>query len=96
MNDIAPTTKRGLVSGLGITANYIGQFTGLLLALPFSNGSLSLFGSSPRAETLLPAVAVFFVLSLPTLVFFKEPTHGFIKDIQETIEKFEAFKIKKD
>ena len=75
LNDIAPTTKRGLVSGLGITANYIGQFTGLLLALPFSNGSLSLFGSSPRAETLLPAVAVFFVLSLPTLVFFKEPTH---------------------
>ncbi|MBS3099110.1 MFS transporter [Candidatus Pacearchaeota archaeon] len=51
----------------------MGQFTGLLIALPFSNGSLSLFGSMPRSETLLPSVVVFFVLSLPMLIFFKEP-----------------------
>ncbi len=73
LNDIAPTTKRGLVSGLGITANYLGQFAGLLIALPFSNGTLSFFSAAPRAETLLPSVLVFFVLSLPTLLFFKEP-----------------------
>ena len=73
MNDISSTKKRGLVSGLGITANYLGQVVGLLIALPFSSGSLSFFGSAPRAETLLPSVIIFFVLSLPMLILFKEP-----------------------
>ncbi|MBI3685246.1 MFS transporter [Candidatus Azambacteria bacterium] len=73
INDIAPPQKRGLVSGFGITANYLGQFAGLVIALPFSNGSISVFGSAPRAETLLPSVAIFCALSLPTLLFFKEP-----------------------
>lgn len=73
INDISKSEKRGLVSGLGITANYLGQFVGLLIALPFSNGILSLFGSTARAETLLPSVAAFFILSLPMLIFFKEP-----------------------
>ncbi|HLC74163.1 MAG TPA: MFS transporter [Candidatus Nanoarchaeia archaeon] len=73
INDISKPEKRGLVSGLGVTANYLGQFVGLLIALPFSNGTLNLFGSSARAETLLPSVIAFFVLSLPMLIFFKEP-----------------------
>ncbi len=54
-------------------ANYTGQFTGLLIALPFSDGSLQFFGGMPREETLLPAVIMFFLFSLPTLIFFKEP-----------------------
>ena len=73
INDISKPEKRGIVSGLGITANYLGQFIGLLIALPFSNGTLSLFGSAARAETLLPSVLAFFILSLPMLIFFKEP-----------------------
>ena len=73
INDISKETKRGLVSGLGITANYLGQIAGLLIALPFSTGSLSFFNSSPRAETLLPSVVIFFVLSSPMLVLFYEP-----------------------
>lgn len=79
INDISKPEKRGLVSGLGITANYLGQFLGLLIALPFSNGSLSLFGANSRAETLLPSVIVFFALSLPMLIFFKEPRKEFGK-----------------
>ncbi len=75
LTDIAPATKRGWVSGWGIAANYLGQMAGLLIALPFSNGSWSLFNSSPRAETLLPSVLAFFALSLPMLIFFKEPKH---------------------
>ena len=74
MRDIAPAGKQGRISGFGITANYLGQFAGLLLAFPFSNGTLNFFGAASRAETLLPAVIVFFVLSLPMLMFFKEPT----------------------
>src|SRR3989344_1961981 len=73
INDIASPEKRGRISGYGIAANYLGQFTGLLLALPFSNGALNLFGASPRAETLLPAVIAFMIVSLPILLFFKEP-----------------------
>lgn len=73
LNDIASPKKRGFVSGLGITANYIGQITGLVVSLPFSNGTLSFFHSSPRAETLLPAVVLFVLFSLPMLLFFQEP-----------------------
>ncbi len=73
INDISSKERRGRVSGWGIGANYLGQIVGLLIALPFSTGSWSLFGASPRAETLLPAVLIFFVLSLPMLLFFHEP-----------------------
>ncbi len=73
INDISRPEKRGIVSGMGITANYLGQFAGLIIALPFSIGALSLFSSTPRAETLLPSVLIFFVLALPMLIFFKEP-----------------------
>ncbi len=73
INDISEPTKRGKVSGLGIFANYSGQLLGLIIVLPFSKGNWGLFHSEPRAETLLPAVAIFFILTLPTLIFFKEP-----------------------
>ncbi len=79
INDIALPEKRGRVSGYGIAANYLGQFAGLLLVLPFSNGSLHFFrgfGASARAETLLPSIIVFAVLSLPMLLFFKEAHKG--------------------
>ena len=72
INDIATPEKRGWVSGVGVAANYLGQFFGLVIALPFSNGTISLFHSSPRAETLLPSVIAFFVLALPMLIFFNE------------------------
>ncbi len=83
INDISPERKRGLVSGLGITANYLGQISGLLIVLPLANGTLSLFGSNARAETLLPSVLIFFVLSLPMLAFFKEPK----KESEESVFK---------
>ncbi|MCR4327341.1 MAG: MFS transporter [Nanoarchaeota archaeon] len=73
LNDISKPEKRGRISGLGITANYLGQIAGLLIALPLATGSLNFFGSSPRAETLLPSVLAFFILSLPMLILFKEP-----------------------
>ncbi len=73
INDISRPEKRGLVSGLGTSANYLGQIAGLLMVLPLSNGSLSFFEGAPRAETLLPSVVAFLVLSLPMLIFFNEP-----------------------
>src|SRR3989338_3170466 len=67
-----PYSERGRVSGWGIFANYLGQISGLLIVLPLSNGSFSFFGAEPRAETLLPAVILFSLLSLPMLIFYKE------------------------
>lgn len=73
INDISVTSNRGRVSGLGILANYMGQFVGLLFVLPFSRGMINFFNSSSRAETLLPAVMLFIILSLPMLFWFTEP-----------------------
>jgi len=73
INDISPPQRRGLISGIGISANYLGQFTGLAIALPFSKGLINFFGASPRAETLLPSIILFALLALPMLLFFYEP-----------------------
>ena len=73
LNDISNPQNVGRISGYGIAANYLGQVVGLILVLPFSNGSLSLFHSTARAETLIPATIAFTILALPMLLFFKEP-----------------------
>lgn len=73
LKDISSPERRGRVSGFGIAANYIGQITGIVLVMPLANGAISFFHSSPRAETLLPAVLVFLACSLPMFIFFKEP-----------------------
>lgn len=79
INSISKIKRRGFVSGLGISANYLGQFLGLLIALPLSTGTLQFFGAGARAETLLPSVLIFFVLSLPMLILFKEKKKNFRK-----------------
>jgi len=90
LQDISKPENRGLISGLGITANYLGQFAGLLIALPFANGNITLFSAAPRAETLFPAVFIFFLLALPVLLLFKEPrrtphTFNLSSTLKETI-----------
>ncbi len=92
INDISLPGKRGRISGFGIAANYLGQLVGLFLVLPLANGGFSFFGSSARAETLLPAVVIFFILSLPTLIFFKElkqekPVFHFMPEFKELFRK---------
>jgi UMF1 family MFS transporter len=77
INDISIPEKRGKISGYGVMANYTGQFVGLLFVLPFSRGAWNIFNTSPRVETLLPAVILFLIFSLPMLLFFTEPIkHG--------------------
>jgi len=81
IQDISSKDKVGFVSGLGIALNYLGQFCGLLVVLPFANGLINLFGGTARAETLLPATVIFFILSLPMLIFFDEPKKKKVKFI---------------
>jgi UMF1 family MFS transporter len=73
LSDISSANNKGLISGLGTSANYLGQFVGLLIALPFANSSISFFHSAPRAETLLPATLAFTICAIPTIFFFYEP-----------------------
>lgn len=89
LSDIATAEKRGKISGFGIAANYLGQIAGILLVLPIATGTVNFFNASPRAETLLPAVIVFFLLTLPMLLYFQEPpkerqTFSLGKEIKST------------
>ena len=88
LNDISSEKMRGRISGYGICANYIGQCVGLLIVLPFAKGTYSLFGGSPRIETLMPAIVIFFLLSLPMILFFHES-----ELIAKQIQKFSVKKI---
>ncbi len=72
LNEIATPSKRGIVSGIGNASNWIGQIVGLLIALPFANGSIYFFGEPGRAQVFLPVSIIFILLSLPMLIAFKK------------------------
>jgi len=72
LHDVAAPEKHGLASGWGQFGNWLGEMAGLLVALPFAAGALTLFGEPGRAQTLIPAAILFFLFALPMLIFFKE------------------------
>lgn len=80
ISEVSHKGNVGKISGIGIAANYAGQFAGLLIALPFAKGVFSLFGASARLETLIPATITYFLLTLPMLIFFKEAPREFEKN----------------
>jgi len=72
LSDIATPEKQGLASGWGIFGNEMGQIFGILISIPLATGTIILFNSSLRAQTLVPSAVLFFLFSLPMLIFFKE------------------------
>src|SRR3989304_1170552 len=72
LNELADEKRRGRISGIGNASNWLGQIVGLLLVLPFINGSLYLFGEPGRAQVFLPVTIVFILFSLPIILFFKK------------------------
>lgn len=72
INDLTTNTNRGLVSGLGMAANYVGQVFGLFVTLPFATGTIELFGTPGRAQTLIPAIIFCTISALPLLIAYKE------------------------
>lgn len=72
INDLTTNTNRGLVSGLGMAANYVGQVFGLFVTLPFATGTIELFGTPGRAQTLVPAIIFCAISALPLLIAYKE------------------------
>ncbi|MEK7185026.1 MAG: MFS transporter [Patescibacteria group bacterium] len=71
LNDLSSKENRSWVSGIGQSANSIGQVVGVLITIPFVNG-LTLFGDAGRAQALFPATILFGLLALPMLIFYKE------------------------
>ena len=60
---IATPAYRARASGIGQLGNALGQISGVLVALPFA---------ASRIGPLAPSLALFFVLALPMLFFFRE------------------------
>ncbi len=89
LSDLAKPERRGLISGIGHAANWLGQIAGLLIALPFASGSIYLFGDHGRAQVFLPVTIVFILLSLPMLFFYKKKT-------QAEVGKISLLDIKKE
>ena len=72
LHDVASPEKHGLASGWGQFGNWLGEIAGLLVALPFAAGTITLLGGPGRAQTLIPAVFFFILFAAPMLIFFKE------------------------
>ena len=92
---LAPLSKRGQISGIGNGAGWLGQIFGLLVTFPLAVGSIYLFGNPGRAQTFLPAIIIFILLSLPMLLLFKEkatPTKAKISLKEEYKKYFSNFK----
>ena len=72
LNDLSTSRNRGRISGVGQGANSLGQVAGLLVTLPFVNGTITLFGEPGRAQALMPSVILFAFLALPILFLYRE------------------------
>lgn len=72
LHDVAISEKHGLASGWGQFGNWLGEISGLLVALPFAVGTVTFFGAPGRAQTLIPATILFLLFATPMLLFFKE------------------------
>jgi UMF1 family MFS transporter len=90
---ISPSEKWARISGIGQAGNWLGQIFGLLVTFPLATGALYLFGAAGRAQTLLPATILFFLLALPMLILFKLPKKENVKKINLK-EEYKLFFLK--
>lgn len=66
LESLSDSKNQGKVSGIGLFGNYLGQIAGVLIALPFVSGKISL-GVDILIAPMIPAIILFFLLSLPLL-----------------------------
>jgi MFS transporter, UMF1 family len=78
LQEVADEAHRSRASGIGQFANYAGQICGIFITLPLSGS---------RLAPLLPAVALFFILALPMLIFYREnaSTHITLKSSGDSL-----------
>ncbi len=90
IEDVADMSHRARASGIGQFSNSLGQVMGLVMAIPLSD---------TRLQPLFPSIIVFFLLSLPMLLWFKEQKtkqvaltfKEFKNDSKDLYKKFRIF-----
>ncbi|MBI3627018.1 MFS transporter [Candidatus Uhrbacteria bacterium] len=60
------------ISGLGMAAGQLGNALGLILALPFVSGNITLIGVSGRPSAFILGGLLFLLFSAPTFYFLKD------------------------
>ncbi len=88
---IAPEKDWGKISGIGQTGNWLGQIFGLAITLPLATGAVYIVGEVGRAQTFLPATVIFFILSLPMLLYFKIPKQNIIESSIRIQDEYRNF-----
>ncbi len=63
IEDVADIEHRARASGIGQFSNSLGQVIGLVIAIPLS---------ASRLQPLFPSLAIFILLALPMMIFFKD------------------------
>jgi UMF1 family MFS transporter len=91
LHHIALPEKWGRISGIGQAGNWLGQIFGLLITLPLASGAIYIFGEAGRAQTFLPATVLFFVLSLPMILYFKIPKQENVVDKISIKEEYKNY-----
>ncbi len=74
---VAPPERMGRIGGFGVALGYIGSIVGMLIVLPFNEGSLfdidiPWIAGGGRQATFLPTAILFLLFSLPTFLFLRE------------------------
>ncbi len=74
LHELSNSQNRGKISAIGMTASWLGQIVGVLIAFPLAQMTHPLFGVgiAGRPQTFIPIAIIFFLLSLPMLTLFKE------------------------
>jgi UMF1 family MFS transporter len=84
---ISSSKNRGKISGLGEMIGNSGFFLAMLVLLPFSNKNFSFYGEPGRAQVFIPAFILFFILTLPMLLWFKEKNINKIDKQKDNLSK---------
>lgn len=100
VHDFAIGRTKEKLSGLGMAAGQLGNIIGLLLIFPIAQGKIELFGAAGREGTFLIASLLFFIFSLPVLIFLKDRKQvstarqaaNFGKSFRETLQDLRRIK----
>lgn len=69
---VSNARNRGKISGIGNASGWFGGIIATFVLLQFAQKHIVLIGETGRAQVFLPAAVLFTVLTLPTILFFKE------------------------
>jgi len=75
---VCSTRSIGRVSGYGVAIGYLGSIVGLIMVLPFVEGSvyglvIPFIKGGGSAAAFLPTAVLFFIFAIPIFIFVKDP-----------------------